>query len=98
MQNSKAEYIRETLHAYKDDPKKFWRVLNDNLLKGNEYSSDITFNKGNEEYTGITESCDFLNSFFADIGRRLYSQFNNDLLQETHTNICNMENLDSGTS
>ena len=31
---SKADYIKETLYQYKDDPKKFWRVLNSNLLKG----------------------------------------------------------------
>ena len=94
LQNSKADYIKQTLDTLKDDPKKFWRVLNDNLLKGNRCSSDITFNRGNEEYTSIPESCEFLNDYFAGIGEKLHTQFNNDLIHRNYTNIYDIESSD----
>ena len=75
LQNSKTEYIKESLNIHKDDPKKFLRVLNENLLKGGKHSSDITFNKGNDEYTNITESCDYINTYFADIVKKLHAQY-----------------------
>ena len=75
---SKADYIKDTLDLYKDDPKKFWRILNSNLLKGQTGSSDITFNTGNDVYTNIADSCEYMNDHFAGVGRRLYSQCNND--------------------
>ena len=94
MQFSKAGYIKETLNQHKDDPKKFWRVLNENLLKGEMRSSDITFNKGNDEYTNIDDSCEFMNSHFAGIGKKLYEQFNTDLLLENYTCMYNLDNSD----
>ena len=89
---TKGEYIKEILHKYKDDPKKFWRVLNSNLLKGKEISSDITFNKGNDVYTTISESCEYMNKHFAGIGKKLHSQFNNNLLSENYDCMYNLEN------
>ena len=91
LQKSKAEYIRETLYNCKNDPKKFWRVLNENLLKGKMQSSDITFNKGNEEYTNIPESCEYMNNYFAGIGKKLHEQFNNGPLFGNYTNKYNIE-------
>ena len=92
IQSSKAEYISDTLHANKNDPKKFWRTLNDNLLKGEKSSSDTTFNKGDNVYTSISESCDYMNSYFADIGKKLHSQFNIDMLQNNYVPMYNIEN------
>ena len=63
---------------------KFWRVLNENLIKGERNSSDVTFSKGNDEYTNIDNSCEFMNDHFAGIGKKLYDQFNNDLLLDNY--------------
>ena len=89
IQSSKAEYIKETLFQYKDDPKKFWRVLNNNLLKGEINTSDITFNTGNDVYTTIADSCEYMNEHFADVGRRLYSQFRNDMSLNNYVPVYN---------
>ena len=94
LQSSKADYIRETLNHYKDDPKKFWRVLNENLIKGERNSSDVTFSKGNDEYTNIDNSCEFMNDHFASIGKKLYDQFNNDLLLDNYECMYDLENSD----
>ena len=53
-------YIKETLYQYKDDPKKFWRVLNSNLSKGDMISSDVTFNTGNDVYTNVLDSSEYI--------------------------------------
>ena len=94
LQNAKAEYIKQTLNTHKDDPKKFWRVLNENLLKGSKCMSDIIFDKGDNECTNIPDACEYLNEFFAGIGKRLHSQFNTDLRNRNYNAVYNIDSSD----
>ena len=94
LQNAKAEYIKQTLNTHKDDPKKFWRVLNENLLKGSKCMSDIIFDKGDNECTNIPDACVYLNEFFAGIGKRLHSQFNTDLRNRNYNAVYNIDSSD----
>ena len=59
-----------------DNPNKFWRILNDSLLKRNKDNCHTTFDKGNGEFTGISYSCEYMNNHFANIGACLHNQCN----------------------
>ena len=89
--SSKADYIKNTLNQYKDDPKKFWRVLNSTLLKSDIQASDVTLNTGNDMYTNIDESCEYMNNHFAGVGKKLFSQFNNDAQLNDYIYMYNIE-------
>ena len=75
--SSKANYIKDTLDNNRDNPKKFWRILNENLLKGNKECSDIVFLQGDDTPTMIDMSCEYMNNHLADVGVKLYDQFKN---------------------
>ena len=75
IKSAKSNYIKEKLHQHKNDPKQFWQILNDTLLKDNRNSSHTTFDKGDGKYTGIDDACEFINDHFANIGDRLHNQF-----------------------
>ena len=94
IQAAKTEYIKDTLYQNRNDPKKFWRVLNSTLLKGDSISSDITFNLGNDSYTSISNSCYYINEYFANIGKNLHSQFQMTQMDNNnnYTNVYNLEN------
>ena len=91
LHSSKADYIKESLYQYKDDPKKFWQILNNSLLKGEMNTNDVTFNVGNDVYTTIEDSCEYMNNHFANVGKRLHSQFSNSLLQNNYVDEYNIE-------
>ena len=91
LQSSKAVYIKDTLNHCKDDPKRFWRVLNSNLLKGDIQTSDVTFNTGNDMYTYIDESCEYMNNHFAGVGKKLFSQFHKDAQLNDHVYMYGIE-------
>ena len=71
INSSKSTYIKDTLEANRDNPKKFWRILNDTLLKGYNKPTNVTLSKGYEDYTNASDSCEYLNNYLADIGVNL---------------------------
>ena len=87
--SSKSTYIRETLNNTRDNPKKFWRILNEHLLKGNNDPSEVMFNQGDNQYTTIKGSCEFFNKHLADVGMSLDRQFNDGLNENLYENIYN---------
>ena len=91
---SKATYIKETLENNRNNPKKFWRILNDSLLKGNNMPTHVVFSKDDTEYTNIDESCDFMNDYFSNIGRRLHSQFQ-DKVANLYERVYNYSDCDN---
>ena len=86
--NAKSEYIKNALEQNKDDPKKFWRILNNTLLKSEKDSANIVFDMGNNQYSSCSDSCEIINSHFANVGRNLYAQFdiltNNTIYQQIY--------------
>ena len=95
INNSKSAYIKETLDNNKDNPKRFWRILNDSLLKGNNKPTHVVFNKDNEDFTNTEESCDYMNCYLTDIGRKLYTQFQNAPNDHVYENIYNYDSSDT---
>ena len=95
INNSKAVYIKETLESNRDNPKRFWRILNDSLLKGNNKPTHVVFSKENEMFTDTEESCDYMNSYLTDIVRKLHYQFQKDYDDYTYENIYNHASSDN---
>ena len=94
INNAKSAYIKTTLENNRDDPKKFWRILNNTLLKGDHTASDTVFDMGNEHFTQITDSCEFMNDYIADIGVKLHDQFRNTSSGHVFQNMYNLEGSD----
>ena len=67
---AKAEYIKDQLHENKDNPKKFWKLINSE----NSENSKTLFNFVNPD-TGILrqqeEIPDLINNYFSEIGPKL---------------------------
>ena len=75
IRQAKSNFIRENLTVNRDNPKKFWRVLN-GVLKHN-ISSKIDFefiDPSSRNCIPTTETSDFLNNFYAKVGKRKYPQ------------------------
>ena len=90
IKSSKTSYIKETLMQYKNDPKFFLRILNNSQLKENRDSSHVTIDDGNGNYTGIDESCEFINDHFASVGARLHDQFKNNVNLDPFRDMYNI--------
>ena len=69
VRNAKAVYIKKNLAQTTNDPKKFWKSIN-NLLKGPK--SDVIAHEFLDNTTGETIEqqfvCDYLNKFYANVG------------------------------
>ena len=63
--------------------------MNSCLLKGDNKSSDITFDKGTGDYTEVDDACEFMNDYIADIGVNLYNQFVNSPRGQDYTKVYN---------
>ena len=88
---SKATYIKDTLENNRDNPKKFWRILNNSLLKGDNKQTHVTFQKSDGSSTSIDESCNYLNDYLADIGVKLNDQFSGDVSNNRYINMYNYD-------
>ena len=70
IRNAKAIYIKSNLARNVDDPKKFWKTIN-NLLKGPK--REMVAHEFIDNNTGETirqgNICDFLNDFYVNVGR-----------------------------
>ena len=69
VRQAKSKYIKESLLRTTDDPKKFWKSIN-NLLKGPK--KDIVAHEFIDSVSGDTIEqrfvCDYLNKFYASVG------------------------------
>ena len=90
----KSNYKKEKLDQHKNDPKKFWQILNDSLLKDNKNSSHITFDKGDGQYTSIDDACEYINNHFTNIGARLHNQFKDTVVLNTFNTIYDVHTAD----
>ena len=69
IRNAKAAYVKQSLVRTADDPRKFWKSIN-NILKGPK--SDVTAHEFIDSTTGEVISrdgiCNYLNNYFANVG------------------------------
>ena len=75
----------------RDDPKKFWRILNENLLKGNKETMDVLFYCGSDRYTTMEGSCEYMNNYLGNVGVKLAAQFGVTAEDNVYNNVYNYE-------
>ena len=70
VRGAKALYIKNSLRRNADDPKKFWKLIN-NLLKGpkKEIVVHEFIDPANGDIIRQDDICDFLNNYYVTIGR-----------------------------
>ena len=84
IREARSSYIRLSLHRNRDNPRKFWRLMNElqNNVSGSSYDGDFI-----DPINGITVPVEnvpfFLNDYFANIGSRL-NTLNNNILDDLH--------------
>ena len=71
------QYIMQTLNEHRDDPKKFWNEINNNLDFGKKRgkSAPITFNTDDGVIRTELEISNLLNHHYATVGEKLAGQF-----------------------
>ena len=77
MRAAKAEYIKDQLEYNQENPKKFWNLINKEILPG-EKENIFNFKKGeNGKLYEQDELPDLINNYFADIGPTLAQKIPN---------------------
>ena len=78
----KSQYIQERLNFNQDDPKKFWREIN-NILPNKKHTTSKINLKDQIKKQDINDNNvpDFINNFFADIGPNLATKFHEKYIQ-----------------
>ena len=68
INTAKSNYVRNTLNETKEDPKKFWRILNDMLGNNDVNHNMVSLTDGTNEIP--KEHCaEFINEHFVNIGK-----------------------------
>ena len=79
VNSAKQDFIKESLEQNKSDPKKFWRIINNSILKKNptqELTNLITDDGLNLSYK---DSCSYMNNYLSSVGETLNNQFDDDI-------------------
>ena len=75
IRRAKSELVKEKLNIHKDNPRKFWEVINEsfgNLKNRNTIETTIVDEKGKELQSG--DMANYMNEFFCSIGKGDYTQ------------------------
>ena len=94
IKSAKSNFIKETLNQHKNNPKKFWKILNGSLLKDSIDNSYTTFDKGDGNYTSTDDACEYINNHFASIGARLHNQFKDTVPMDLFNDVYNIQTVD----
>ena len=68
---AKESFVKNTLEETSDNPKKFWRNLNDLLGRSKNDTVNVMFTQENGMDVSAENSADYLNRYFAQIGSTL---------------------------
>ena len=75
VNTAKQDFIKESLNTNKSDPKKFWRIINNSILKkspSQEFTNLVT-----EDGVRLSheDSCTYMNNYLSGYGEKLGSQY-----------------------
>ena len=68
---TKELFVKDTLDETSDNPKMFWKNLNDLLGNSKKETVNVTFTRNDGTEVSMEDSADYLNDFFAHIGTTL---------------------------
>ena len=78
IRQAKADFIKDELNSSKNDPKKFWRVINRVFPGKNKLRSNKILLKNNQNRLVKDQSVpDFINDFFIHIGQKIAERNSN---------------------
>ena len=75
---AKEDYIKESLDRNRSDPKKFWRIINNNLIKTSNNTDPISLYDGLGNQLSHVDSCTYMNEFLTNFSKTLHEQFDAD--------------------
>ena len=79
VNTAKQDFIKESLDSNKTDPKKFWRIINNTLLKKNTSYDKTNLITTDGQRLSLDESCTYMNNYLAGFGETLNNQYNNEI-------------------
>ena len=75
INSSKEDFIKDSLEINRSDPKKFWRVINNFLIKKQTDNLNISLKSSDGVQLSDDESCEFMNNFLSGFGHKLQDEF-----------------------
>ena len=78
INTSKQDFIIESLEINKSDPKKFWRIINDSLIKNQTSHDQVNLITEDNRILSSSDSCTYMNDYLTGFGKTLSDQFKHD--------------------
>ena len=77
VNSSKEEFIKESLETNRNDPKKFWRIINNTIIKKPKSSDQTNILDSHGHSLSYEDSCYYMNEYLTSVGDDLRKQFAN---------------------
>ena len=78
INSAKEDFIKDSLENSRNDPKRFWRIKNNSLLKKSNGSEEINLTNSDGVCLTAKDSCAFMNEYLTSFGVNLKQQFAGD--------------------
>ena len=75
INTSKQDFIKESLDLNKSDPKKFWRIINESLIKNQTSHDQFNLITDDDVSLSYEDSCTYMNDYLTGFGETLMNQF-----------------------
>ena len=79
INSSKEDFIKDSLEANKSDPKKFWRIINNYIIKKQTCNMNISLKTPDGVQLSELNSCEFMNNFLSGFGQKLQDEFDRNM-------------------
>ena len=77
INTARETFIKDTLESNQTDPKKFWRIINNSLIKKQSNNDLVNLNGPDGQRLSFPDSCTYMNDYLVSIGKDLTDQFRN---------------------
>ena len=77
VNSSKEEFIKESLETNRNDPKTFWRIINNTIINKQTRTDPINLLDVHGNPLSYEDSCHYMNDYLSSIGDDLRDQFAN---------------------
>ena len=75
INSSKEEFVKDSLETNKSDPKKFWRIINNTIIKKGSNSDHTNLTHADGHILSLEDSCEYMNDYLVSIGDNLEREF-----------------------
>ena len=71
INSAKEEFIKESLESNISDPKKFWKIINNTIIKNNAGYDNVNLKNDEGTRLSLEDSCIYMNDYLVSIGDKL---------------------------